>query len=372
MGNDAFFDGQSDLTSAKIKIYKEYIEGYLPKLLMTFGSCVIIDLFCGSGKNGDNKGSPLVLLDRLDYILKSPQLKNKRPLSINILFNDIEKNNIQKLESELNNISYDKELINITLKGEDYESYIHSLVQKLEKVQIPKFIFLDPFSYSDVKMDDLNKLMELPNTEVLLFIPIFHSYRFASKDFNTEHKTRKFVEEFTIKGVHNYKSIYDFTSSVKNKIKQEIGLKYVRPILIEGGGRKNSLFLLTKHPAGMILMNKVAAKNTVDGNSVNVKEQQLLSLFDKSNEEIESSFYSDYKEKLIKKLKSEILSNEDIVSFTIEKCFLPKHAKKIITELFDSKRIIVTNESGDEIGNRQKWNIAEKINKLTLFKWVSN
>lgn len=371
MENDGFFDGQSDLTSAKINIYKEYLEGLLPKLLMSFGSCAIIDMFCGSGKNGERQGSPLVLLDRLDYILKSPQLKNKMPLSVNILFNDMAKGNIQKLEKELNEISYDRKLIKITLKSENYDDYVHTLIEKLEKVRIPKFIFLDPFSYSNVKMDELKKLMNLLFTEVLLFIPIFHSYRFASKEFKAEHRTRKFVEDFTTKGVHNYTNIYDFTLSVKNKIKQELGLKYVRPILIDGGGSKNSLFLLTKHREGMMLMNKVASKNTVDGNSINVKEQGLLSLFDGSKEEIESSFYNDYKIELIKKLKSGILSNDDIVDFTIEECFLPKHAKKIISELYDEGKIIVTNENGEEIIRKQKWNIAEKINTRTLFRWIS-
>lgn len=372
MKKDDFFEGQSHLTSAKIKIYEEYLEGYLPKLLMPYSRCIIIDLFCGSGRNGNHKGSPLVLLDKLKYIINSTPLKNNKNLLIQILFNDQDESNINKLEAELNNYQYDKGVVKITLKEENYEFYIDTLVRRLKNNQSPKFIFLDPFTYSNVKMNDLINLMNLPRTEVLLFLPIFHSYRFASNDdFKSEHKTRKFVEEFTIEGVHNYENIYEFTLSVKNRLKKDIGLKYVRPILIEGGGSKNCLFLLTKHRAGMLLMNKVATKNTIDGNSVKVKEQNSLSLFDNCNEEIESSFLSNYKKGLIEKLKLKTLTNKEIVDFTIEECFLPKQAKKILSELYDSKKIIITNKRGELINSKLKWNIAEKVTIRTFFKWIS-
>lgn len=85
--------------------------------------------------------------------------------------------------------------------------------------------------------------MSLKFTEVLLFSPIFHSYRFASdKKLKDDHKTRKFVEEFTTKGIHDYENVDDFMKSIKNKLRQKLNLDFVRPILLDGGSRKNSLF----------------------------------------------------------------------------------------------------------------------------------
>ncbi len=69
MKNKKFFKEQTELTNTKTKIYKDYIGGYLPKLLMHFGKCLIVDLFCGAGKNGDSSGSPLLLLNRISSIL---------------------------------------------------------------------------------------------------------------------------------------------------------------------------------------------------------------------------------------------------------------------------------------------------------------
>lgn len=366
MKKEDFFKSQSQLTTAKIKIYKEYIEGYLPKLLMTFGSCIIVDLFCGPGKNGENDGSPLVLIDRIKYILTSDLLKNK-DLKLSILFNDQDKNNIESLEDEIKKLHIDKKVIAITIKNEKYENIIGRFINQLKIVQTPKFIFLDPFNYSNVSMNDLKKIMSLPNTEVLLFIPIFHTYRFASTEFDSKHRTRIFVEEFTSKGIHDYNDIYDFMDSVRDKIISELSLDYVRPVLLDGGGSKNSLFLLTKHQKGMLLMNKVVFNNTDDGNKLEVKNIHQKSLFEP---EVSSSFVDNFKDKLALFVKQNDKTNDEIVDYTIQEGLLPKHAKTFLLELYANGLINVFDGLNNEITDKRKWNIAEHINTTTIFKWL--
>lgn len=100
MTKKGFYTDQSSLTAAKIEIYGEYLKRYLPKILMSFGKCLIADLFCGTGKNGSKKGSPLILLETAEYILTSELIKNKRP-KIQILFNDKENKNVENLKEEV-------------------------------------------------------------------------------------------------------------------------------------------------------------------------------------------------------------------------------------------------------------------------------
>ncbi|MCK5760038.1 MAG: three-Cys-motif partner protein TcmP [Candidatus Delongbacteria bacterium] len=366
MKTDSFFEEQTSLTAAKIEIYKKYIEGYLPKLLMQFKECIIADLFCGAGKNGDQNGSPLILIDRSKYILTSPLLKEK-DAKIQILFNDSDKRNTQNLNEELEKLDSCREIQIFDVLNESFEELLPLLIKHFVNSKIPKFFFLDPFSYSNIKMEDLKQLMDLDFTEILLFIPIFHSYRFASdKKMSEHHKTRVFVEEFTTKGVTDYKGIEEFMKSVKEKLLQDLSLKYVRPVLLDDGCKKNSLFLLTKHPAGMLQMNKIAIKMTEDGSTVKVKEQNQQSLFGV----VISSNFEIYKQNLIKQLKlKKEMTNSEIVDFTIIEEFLPKHAKEVLKELYEQNNITVYDENRMEVKNKQQWNVAESTSKLVYFKW---
>lgn len=366
MKTDSFFEEQTSLTAAKIEIYKKYIEGYLPKLLMQFKECIIADLFCGAGKNGDQNGSPLILIDRSKYILTSPILKEK-DAKIQILFNDSDEKNIQNLNEELKKIDPCREIQFFDVLNESFEELLPILIEYFQNSKIPKFFFLDPFSYSNIRMEDLKQLMNLPFTEVLLFIPIFHIYRFANdRNMPTNHKTRTFIEKFTMTGVGGYKNIEEFMKSVKERLLQDLSLKYVRPVLLDDGCKKNSLFLLTKHPAGMLLMNKIAIKMTEDGSIVKVKEQSQQSLF---GVEISSNFEI-YKQNLIEQLKlKKEMANSEIVDFTIIEEFLPKHAKEVLKELYRQNNITVYDENRMEVKNKQQWNIAESTSKLVYFKW---
>ncbi|MCF6268998.1 MAG: three-Cys-motif partner protein TcmP [Melioribacteraceae bacterium] len=369
MKENSFFQNQSDLTSAKTKIYKNYIEGYLPKLLLTFGTCLIVDLFCGAGKNGEEDGSPLILLDRLKSILSLQQLQEKKNIKIHIVLNDQDKENIENLKRELEKLNYDKAVIKVHIKNKKYEELLPELIKTHTNSNLPKFFFLDSFTYSNVKMEHLKEIMSLSLTEVLLFIPIFHSYRFANKEFDENHKTRIFIEEFTASGIKDYGNVNNYLFSVRKKLLEEIKLKYVRPVLIDGGATKNALILLTKHQKGMLLMNKVAFSLTKDGSVIKANEQDQVSLF-KADEE--SKFSLNFKELLIDYLRNNTKTNKEIVDFTIQKCFLPKHCRKEIKELFDLKKINVFDINNNEITDSNKWNIAENITKNILIKWKKN
>ena len=377
MAKNNFFNNQSALTASKTKIYEEYITGYLPKLLLSFGKCLIADLFCGPGKNGNKKGSPLILLDQIKYILSSSVFKDNNNLKIFILFNDEDKNNIENLISVLEKIEYDRSLINITVKNERYEDLLPSLVRKPERNKIPKFFFLDPFTYSNLKMQDLKQLMSLSFTEILLFIPVFHSYRFSSVNFNKDHKTRKFIEEFTKDGINDYENIHSFMTSIKLKLIQEINLPsnknsapYVRYILIDGGGSKNSLFLITGHQKGMLFMNKIAFKITTDGNCLKVKENYQNSLFPTNEATL---FYSLFRKKLIEFIETKVIvSNIELLDYAIRECFLPKDVKQILRELIDLKKVSIFTQNNEKIIDSRKWAISDQPKDETVIKWTTD
>ena len=271
------------------------------------------------------------------------------------------------MKNEVSNIKFNKNIINVKIINEEYGEYVDCFVNDFKKNNTPKFIFLDPFSLSDVKMDDLKKIINLPNTEILFFIPVFHSYRFASTGFNATHKMRKFIGDFTSRGIANYSDIYDFMFSIREQLMANSSRCFVRQVLLDHGSSKNALFLLTKHQKGMLLMNKVVWKNSSDGITMPIENLHQESFF---NPEESSLFLRNFNDKFIGKIKTTNQTNKQIVDFTIQQGFLPKHSKKILSDLYDVNKIKVFDEHNDEINNKNKWNIAEKIRHITTFKWV--
>jgi len=82
--------------------------------------------------------------------------------------------------------------------------------------------------------------------------------------------------------------------------------------------------------------------------------------------------YHKYKEKLLTFLQKNKNSNKQIVNFTIRECFLPKHAKQELKELYDLGKIKVYDQNEGEIKDTRKWNIADEIKKETIIKWISD
>lgn len=367
MKNSDFYESQSNLTYAKTKVYKSYIEGYLPKLLLTYGKCLIADLFCGPGMNGNEKGSPLILIDRLNYILSSPLLIKKDDLKVQVIFNDENQGFIDSLQQELKKVHYNQNIVSLTIQSNNYKTALEYISKELLFKKIPKFIFLDPFTYSNVKISHLKEIMNLENTEVLLFVPIFHSYRFSKVYFDHNHKARIFIEEFTTEGIANYEDVHHFMQSIRQKLIIETKTPYIRPLLLDDGGRKNSLFLLTKHKKGMLLFNKIAMKLSKDGNVISVSNQSQISLF--PTIEVSKNFLN-FKKHLVDFLLNRERTNEQIVDFAIEEGFAAKQVAACLKELLIKKKIICFDNKNNELKSITKWNIADNIKKLTFIKWI--
>jgi len=367
-----FFKGQTEITKLKIKVLAKYIKGYYPKLLLSFKKCAIIDLFSGPGKSGNNLGSPLQAIEQAKYILQSPILKNMPETpKIYFFFNDINSEYTKNLQEELSKIQSElpKNII-YKVTNYDYKEILPKLIQWLKENRIPSFIFLDPFTYSQISVSDLKELIDLPHVEIMLFIPISHVYRFSGSEplkNNEKHRTRKFLEEYTMSGVKKYKNYLELLYDIRKKLLNELRTDYVRPVLLNTGAQKNALIFITKHRKGMILMNKTSLSLSSDGYSNISSSTNQLSLFDNT---FHNTQFQNFKNSLIEKIKScSLKTNEEIVEYTIKEGYLPKHAKEILLELFRQNKIIFMDENGNEIRDQRKWNIAEQIKKQVIIKY---
>ena len=346
MAKKEFFDHQSDLTASKILIYRQYISSYLAKVLMQYGSCFIADFFCGCGKNGQKDGSPLVLLDIATKMLDNPILKKKQPnAEIVILFSDKNKIMCGDLTDQLKKLQIPKQIIIYGPYCESFISIKKKVTERINKVKTPKFFFLDPFTYSDIGIDDIKKLMDLPKAEVLLFLPTFHSYRFAKGD-DVPEALKKFLEDFTKRRHSNYTDINDFNESIRQKLLEYIDLKYIRVVGLDDGSKKNALFYLTKHIIGMLRMNTLVWKYADDGVSIKTKRNNSLTLFDSS------PFFKHFNDmkKYIKNyiIEKKRLTNVQIIDFVAQIGFTTKHARKILKEMKNNGLLRIKYKKSDK------------------------
>jgi len=361
MKNEEFYEKDpSFLTISKIKIYEKYITGYLIKVLMGFENCLMADLFCGRGKSGTKKGSPLVLIEKAEYILTTPRLKEK-DCKIFILFNDSEKENTDCLKKELNKIQISKNIEIFDINNEDFNKILPKLLDKCNDISFPKFFFLDPFTYSTIKMTDLSNIMKLKNSEILLFCPIFHSYRFATDlKMKDSHKTKQFINSFTTKGVYDYKTFDDYVESMCDKLEKELKC-LIRPVVIDHGSKKNALFLITRRYEAMLHMNTIM-RDSFDGKSIDVKEEYQSTLSLKLEETLK---IKNLKKKIIKKLREEdSVDNDAIKKFGIGKGFLPKEIKSVLREMYDNGQLEVFDNKKGKVISCQKWGINTSLKKI--------
>lgn len=362
MPQEEFYTTQTDITAAKVKFYKDYIGGYLIKVLMAVGKCFVADLFCGPGKNGPKLGSPLVLLEEARRMLSSEHLlKAHQNPEVKILFNDIVPEHIENLKHELEEFGPVPHISIVGITNKPFSEILRQLPPIL-RLKIPKFFFLDPFAYSTIQLDDIRQLIASDFTEVMLFLPTQDAYRFAATE-NIPPATRNFLENFTTLGVHNYDGIEDFNKSICQKFREALGLKFVRPILLDGGQRKHTLFLLTKHVRGMMLANKIFWEKSPDGLGIRdgIGEQHLLNTGDCSQDFLQ--FATLFEETL---QSQGSMTNQQIIVFTASHGFISEHAKKILDELKGSGKISVTHVNDGKKGYyiaENNWDKAKSIIK---------
>ncbi|HBR14968.1 MAG TPA: hypothetical protein DD723_05420 [Candidatus Omnitrophica bacterium] len=341
-----FYDSQTDLTASKILIYRKYLSSFLPKVLMQYGKCYVADFFCGRGKNGNANGSPLVLLDVAKQILEDAVIKANQPnAEIVIVFSDADQRCCDDLKAHLKSMSLPSGIKVFGPFCEDFKSIKIKAINTFQTKMPPKFFFLDPFTYSEIGIDDVKEFMSVPAAEVLLFLPTFHSYRFV-KCANDVGALKVFLENFTEKGCVDYLDINDFNESIRQKLLKHIGLKYVRAVGLDDGARKNALFYLTKHRTGMLLMNKLVWKHAYDGVTVKAKRDNELTLFDLSMTSGNFIRIKEIFQNFIKAKKQ--LTNIEIIDFVAENCFDTKYANDILKEMKDQNTISIEYKRNDK------------------------
>lgn len=338
--NKDFHNKQKDVTKLKLEIYNNYIETYLMKVLNKFPECFIWDFFCWPWYTEENeKWSPLILIDIIKKILNDKVLKTKK-FKIHLFFNDEDPENIEKLKK---NLIFKSDKVSIVYWKKNTIDLKSNILWLKEYKHMSKFLFLDPYWYIEkstgFSKQDLEEIMKIKHTEILLFNPIQFAYRWFQASQKTNKKfvnIEKFNEDYWLNKKQEITDIYKFCKNMKAGLLSENIIKFVVPVLLEWKN-KNSLFLLTNRIEWADLMiNTIWRKTTGWWNKI-VSDTTQLQLWN-YNKDLQPDYFcgylKDFKDKILKNIKEYgKLTNKDIIKLRCKFWIHYKIAEEILSSL---------------------------------------
>lgn len=332
---------------AKVDLLKLYLVRYLNILSLApyFRTIRLYDLFCGEGlyPNG-RKGSPLVILDAIKSCLKVNE-RSTNPSRYTFHFNDMDQAKVEKVRLAVEQEKYDfpSGLVNVTSSIQGYGQVSGTVVHEIAKSQNTRaFVFIDPYGYKDVSVNDIHTFLDTGKAEVLLFLPISHMYRFSERA--TPDPLDRWLSDLVPTTDRMFRNEQDFMAKFKAGFERLLGAgTYVEPFTIEkDAGTVYALFFFTRNELGMEKMLDVKWRIDKD-NGKGWKRQKVRSI------QIAMEFEpptNQYAEALWDYISAAPRTNSDLYLFTLQQRHLPRHTNEVLEDLQDDGTILVEDTNG--------------------------
>jgi len=346
-----------DHSKAKIELYEKYLSIYLNIIARVefIDRIYLLDLFAGEGIYEDaEKGSPLAAIN----CIKNHYFANgKKCTNTTIYFNDYGKSKIDPTKSKIERIKsliekeYVPAAVEIEYSETPYSEIISEVIARLNKLTKNQraLIFIDPWGYKDINPLDIRELLQNGLTEVLLFLPIYHMYRFADKalsksdNFPGGKPLEKFFLTLFEEQKPNTNSNLEFIDSLSNQFKAYLQIKYTDTFVIEREkGNFFCLFFFTNNKKGYQKM--LESKWSLDeaegkGFTINVNPGQM-GLFSV----VETGNYSEKVKVFLHENPN--TTNLELFEFGLSNRHLPKHTKLVLDKLKSQDLIDVNSLDG--------------------------
>lgn len=331
-------------SKAKVELYTNYLATYLNILTRTpfVDKIHIYDLMCGEGiyKDG-SKGSPIVAIERI----KEHYFSNKKTCpDMSVWFNDKDKSEIEKEKYKIERVKekcskiFKPNNVSIEYTKEDYREIYPKIIQKINSFTKTErlLLFIDPYGYKEIKLEQLKSYLSGGKTELILFLPISFMSRVANKSLGEDYfPGGEPLKEFllplfeTEKEVIAFTKPYLFINQLKKLLRNYLINKniFVDTFTMERD-EKNvyCLFFFTPNALGFEKMLDTKWKIDEErGKGFRIDSEQE-SLF---NEPEVLDYPNSLKNFIITGVTK---TNSDLYIFGLENGFLPKHTNQILKD----------------------------------------
>lgn len=319
-------------TETKHFILKRYLEAWLPIMSQTNSRIIFIDGFAGPGEYiGGEEGSPLIALKSV--------LEHKLELKSEFIFLFIEKDksrcdNLREVISKLE--IPPKAKIKLNVECGEFKKIITDLLDNLEKENkhlAPTFMFVDPFGFSGVPLEQIKRFMKNKKCEILITFMSEDLIRWCKLPQNKGNINELFGTEEWQKIINNQRlsskeKLFSLYNLYSNQLKKIGEIKFVRSFEMINKFNKTDYFLFfgTNHILGLERMKEsmwVADPNgrfTFSDATHNPQQSVLFS---------PTPNYLLLKREILDEFKGKKISIEELQNFVITKTeFLRKHIRK--------------------------------------------
>ena len=313
-------------TKEKLMIYREYLNNYLSVMCKTpwYRKIFVWEPFAGGGLDEDNEaGSALIAAAIIDGFRK-----NYRGTDIRLFLNELDKTRCQSLKKSTG--KYQDFVSVYNFEAEEFLSQVHSELKKISANRdIHNLFFIDPYGYTQYSQENLINLLNLNNSDYLIFVPTSSIYRFKNTEDNP---ARKFVLDLGIQEsvLNDIKNVESFAEKLKKKLKEKAQAEFAYQYRLKNKEVRYSifhLFFITKHIRG-------AQKFLEAKNKIIEKQDQLIFLSLEENE-IESK---------LQKILSKEIDNHELFKEIIKMGYLPKEVKPILKKWEDEGELRIRAE----------------------------
>ena len=371
---------------AKVDFYAKYLNRYLRILYLSeyIKHINIYDIFCGMGIYEDgHKGSPIVAYEAIKKVFDEYGCIKKVSLFVN---EDIT-SRVNIVKEYINKLNKDSNCCVFLYYNEKAEMVLDKLCSIISKTESDtrNLIFIDPYGYKEIKREIIYNLMNNKRTEIILFLPISHMYRFTQYAIINEDRTQykplsDFITSF-FNGNHpiirsDDISILQYINYIKEALSYNHDF-YTTSYHIERN--KNSYFALFFISSNLLGYEKnLEVKWTLDeldGNGFNTPQEKGL-FDDEFKLEAENNRFKTLSDILTNYFIEKNISNIELYKYVLSKEFLPKHANQVLSDLQKNNKIDVFDFNTGKLARNNSFylsyrEIKKKIPKV-IFKIKNN
>lgn len=335
-------------TLAKLRIFENYVQEWLPTFVMSeFKQICIFDFFAGTGY--DKVGVPGSPIRILRQIAKNRSILFEKNSQIKVFLNEFSKEKFESLESACRAyVEKDADLkalsksckLKVFYYNRDFADIFKELLPTIQNDA--SLVFLDQNGVKFIADDYFIPLANTTKTDFLYYVASSYIERFKGTEEFKKYITFNFddVEKGTYTFVHKY-----LLSHLQERIPSTSKVK-LYPFSIKKGTNIYGIVFGSSHPRGVDKFLKTAWKENPENGEANfdIYDDQMgnVDLFNG----IQLNKIQRFKNKLEEELlKGNLKNNKDVFEFTLKDGHISSHALELIKDLKKQKRITYAGKS---------------------------